>query len=191
MKFGFIPIEGLRYAKEAIEEVACGEELGFSSVFIQERHLIKDYYWPSPLGTAAQFVAHTSRIKIGTAIMILPWLNTVTEWPLIRDVVIAETSSQALEIARRYLHSFYQKAYAESWKHQFIPEDIASDFDRLKEDRFIIGDPDEVIAGIRYFEEKYGSDHLICRFSFGEMPHERIVRELKLFSKYVIPAWDK
>lgn len=327
MKFGFIPIEGPRYAKEAVEEVVYGEELGFSSAFIQERHLVKDCYWPSPLSIAAQFLARTSRIKIGTAVMILPFyhparvaeeistldnlsggrfiaglalgykadefllygismkdrgarfeeamaivkellakgrgkfegkyfslecadfepkpftkpypslwvggwgplmlkraavfgdawfpgvsanltqllerkkvflrhrqaagLELPSEWPLIRDVVIAETSSQAHDLAKNFLHPFYHKVYAGGWKHQFIPEDIASDFDRLKEERFIIGDPDEVIAGIKHFEEKYGANNLICRFSFGDMPHENIMRELKLFSKFILPAWHK
>lgn len=323
MKFGFIPIEGANHLSEAIEEVVWGEKLGFDSVFIQERHLVNENFWPTPLIPAAQFIAHTSKIAVGTAVMVLPlyhparlaeeiavldfiskgrfiagialgyksdefslygvdmanrgsrfeeqvhimkelwekksisldgnffsvncgdfktnfytkphpslwiggwgprmirraallgdtWFPGVSpalsqllerkesfityrtaaglpmpkEWPLIRDVVIAKSNGEAMDLARKYLHPFYYKVYAGGWKHKFITEEVAIDFESLRKDRFIIGEPEEVVNQVRYFKEKYGTNHMVCRFFFGDMPHEYIMKELQIFAKEVMP----
>ncbi|MBI4122162.1 MAG: LLM class flavin-dependent oxidoreductase, partial [Parcubacteria group bacterium] len=53
LKFGFIPSEGPRRFEGALEEVRHAEELGFDSVWIQERHLVADNFWSSPLMAAS------------------------------------------------------------------------------------------------------------------------------------------
>jgi alkanesulfonate monooxygenase SsuD/methylene tetrahydromethanopterin reductase-like flavin-dependent oxidoreductase (luciferase family) len=83
----------------------------------------------------------------------------------------------------------YRKEYAGGWRHPFIDASIATDLDRLMEDRFIIGGPDQVVSQIRRFVEQYGMTHLICRTFFPGMPHAHIMRELELIGKEVIPAF--
>jgi alkanesulfonate monooxygenase SsuD/methylene tetrahydromethanopterin reductase-like flavin-dependent oxidoreductase (luciferase family) len=56
-------------------------------------------------------------------------------------------------------------------------------------DRFLIGGPDQVIAGITRFVEVYGLTHLICRLFFPGMPHAHIMRELDLLAREVMPAF--
>lgn len=73
MKFGFIPTEGGRFYREALAEVVLGEELGFDSVWMEEHHGIKDHYWPSPLTVLAGFAACTSKIGLGTDVVVLPF----------------------------------------------------------------------------------------------------------------------
>ena len=73
MKFGFIPTEGGRFYREALEEVVLAEELGFDSVWMEEHHGIKDHYWPSPLTVLAGFAARTSKIGLGTDVVVLPF----------------------------------------------------------------------------------------------------------------------
>ena len=75
MKFGFIPTEGGRFYREALEEVMLGEKLGFDSVFMEEHHGIKDHYWPTPLMVLAGFATRTERVLLGTDVLILPFYH--------------------------------------------------------------------------------------------------------------------
>jgi len=324
LKIGFIPIEGGHYYKEALEEVVRAEELGFDSVWMEEHHAVTNHYWPSPLPVLAGFATRTSRMMLGTDILVAAfyhpvrlaedvalldvmsggrmtlgiaigykpdefalygvdlekrgarfeeqlaimnalwtedrvrftgryynlegrlepkpvtrphppvWIGgwgdltlkraaaladnwipgptadlarllegkrtflehrraakaspSITEWPLTRDVIIADTDAAARELAERHIMVAYRKEYAGGWRHPFIDAAIATDLDRLMEDRFIIGGPDQCIQKIRRFVEQYGMTHLICRTFFPGMPHSHIMRELELIAREVMPA---
>ncbi len=77
MKFGFIPTEGGPYFQEALKESVYGEELGFDSVWLEEHHGIRNHYWPSPLMALAGIATRTSRILLGTDIVVLPFYHPV------------------------------------------------------------------------------------------------------------------
>jgi probable F420-dependent oxidoreductase len=77
MKFGFIPTEGGRWYREALAEVVLAEELGFDSVWMEEHHGVVDHYWPAPLTVLAGFAARTSRIGLGTDVVVLPFHHPV------------------------------------------------------------------------------------------------------------------
>jgi probable F420-dependent oxidoreductase len=324
VKIGFIPIEGGHYWAESLEEVTRGEELGFDSVWMEEHHSVTNHYWPSPLTILAGYASRTSRVMLGTDILVAGfyhparlaedvalldvmsngrmtlgiaigykpdefalygvdlekrgarfeeqlaimrglwtedrvsvkgryytvegrlepkpltrphppvWIGgwgdltlrraatladnwipgptadlkrlldgkkrflenraaagrtaAVDEWPLTRDVIIADTDRQARELAEAHIMVAYRREYAGGWRHPFIDASIATDLDRLMEDRFIIGGPDQVIAKVRRFVEQYGMTHLICRLFFPGMPHRHIMRELELISREVMPA---
>jgi alkanesulfonate monooxygenase SsuD/methylene tetrahydromethanopterin reductase-like flavin-dependent oxidoreductase (luciferase family) len=111
------------------------------------------------------------------------------EWPLTRDVIIADTDAKARELAERHIMVAYRKEYAGGWRHPFIDASIATDLDKLMENRFIIGGPEQCIAAIRRFVEQYGMTHLICRTFFPGMPHAHIMRELELLAREVVPAF--
>jgi probable F420-dependent oxidoreductase len=325
LKFGIIPIEGGQFYREALEEVVRAEELGFESVWMEEHHGVKDHYWPSPLTVLAGFATRTSRVLLGTDILVMPFYHPVrlaedvalldvisggrfilgtaigykpdefalygtplekrgarfeeglklmrtlwteepatfkgqyyqlensriepkpftkphppvwiggwgkltlkraatlgqnwipgptadlarlqdgkqqflthrsaagltapTEWPLTRDVIIADTDNEARELAERHIMVSYRHEYAGGWRHPFIDASIATDLDGLMRDRFLIGGPDQVIAGIARFVEVYGMTHLICRLFFPGMPHSHIMRELDLLAREVMPAF--
>jgi probable F420-dependent oxidoreductase len=324
LKIGFIPIEGGHYWRESLEEVTRGEELGFDSVWMEEHHSVANHYWPSPLTILAGYASRTSRVMLGTDILVSAfyhpvrlaeevalldvmsngrmtlgiaigykpdefalygvdlakrgarfeeqlaivrglwteervsfngryytvegrlepkpltrphppvWIGgwgdltlrraatladnwipgptadlrrllagkqtflehrraagrtaTVTEWPLTRDVIIADTDEQARALAEEHIMVAYRREYAGGWRHPFIDASIATDLDKLMEDRFVIGGPDQVIGQIRRFVEAYGMTHLICRLFFPGMPHGHIMRELELLSREVMPA---
>jgi alkanesulfonate monooxygenase SsuD/methylene tetrahydromethanopterin reductase-like flavin-dependent oxidoreductase (luciferase family) len=111
------------------------------------------------------------------------------EWPLTRDVIIADTDRRARELAEEHIMVAYRKEYAGGWRHPFIDASIATDLDRLMADRFIIGGPDQCIEQIRRFVQQYGMTHLICRTFFPGMPHAHIMRTLELIAKHVAPAF--
>ncbi|MBI2219266.1 MAG: LLM class flavin-dependent oxidoreductase [Candidatus Rokubacteria bacterium] len=325
LKIGFIPSEGGHFYPEALTEVTRGEELGFDSVWMEEHHSVTNHYWPSPLTVLAGFATRTSRVTLGTDILVAPFYHPVrlaedvtlldvmsagravlgiaigykpdefalygaelekrgarfeeqlavlralwtqdrvsfkgryytvegrlepkpvtrphppvwiggwgdltlkraatladnwipgptadlarliegkrtflgnraaagltapiTEWPLTRDVIIADTDARARELAEEHIMVAYRREYAGGWRHPFIDSSIATDLDRLMEDRFIIGGPDECIPKIRRFVERYGMTHLICRLFFPGMPHAHIMRELELLAREVMPAF--
>ena len=326
LKIGFIPIEGGHYYTEALEEVTKAEEFGFDSVWMEEHHSVTNHYWPSPLVVLAGFATRTSRLTLGTDILVAAFHNPVrlaedvavldvisggrftlgiaigykpdefslygvelekrgarfeeqlaiikglwtqerisfkgayytvdgrlepkpvtkphppmwiggwgditlrraatladnwipgptadlkrllegkkrfldnrraagrsqaiTEWPLTRDLIIADTDRKARELAEAHIMIAYRKEYAGGWRHPFIDASIATDLDRLMEDRFIIGGPDQCVRKIRRFVEEYGMTHLICRTFFPGMPHEHIMRELELIAREVAPAFS-
>jgi len=324
LKIGFIPIEGGHYYRDALEEVARGEELGFDSVWMEEHHSVVNHYWPSPLPVLAGFASRTSKVILGTDILVAPFYHPVrlaedvamldvmsngrfvlgvaigykpdefalygaelekrgarfeeqlavmkglwtqeslafkgtyytvegklepkpvtkphppvwiggwgditlrraatlgdnwvpgptadlgrlltgkkqflanreaagrsappAEWPLTRDVVIADTDKQARELAERHIMISYRKEYAGGWRHPFIDASIATDLDALMKNRFLIGGPDQVIKALTPFVKEYGMTHLICRLFFPGMPHAHIMRELDLLAREVMPA---
>jgi len=324
LKLGFIPTEGGHFYREALEEVERAEELGFDSVWMEEHHSVADHYWPSPLPVLAGFATRTSRLTLGTDILVAPFYHPVrlaedaalldvmsggrlvlgmaigykpdefqlygaalerrgarfeeqlailhglwtqdtfrfdgryyrvegrlepkplakphppiwiggwgdlalrraatladnwipgptaelarllagkreflahraaaglpppTEWPLTRDVIVADTDREARELAERHIMVSYRTEYAGAFRHPFIDASIATDLDALKQDRFLVGGPDQVIAALRPFLAEYGATHLICRLFFPGMPHRHIMRELTLLAREVLPAF--
>ena len=77
MKFGFIPTEGGAFFQEALAEAVYGEEAGFDSVWLEEHHSIRNHYWPSPLLALAGIATRTSRLLLGTDIVVLPFYHPV------------------------------------------------------------------------------------------------------------------
>src|SRR5512141_2383650 len=77
MRLVFIPTEGGGYYPEFFEEVLLGEELGFDSVWLEEHHGVKNHYWPSPLVALAGVATRTSRVLLGTDIVVLPFYHPV------------------------------------------------------------------------------------------------------------------
>jgi probable F420-dependent oxidoreductase len=323
-KIGFIPIEGGHYYREALEEVTRAEELGFDSVWMEEHHSVTNHYWPSPLTVLAGFATRTSRMTLGTDIVVAAFHHPVrlaedvamldvmsggrlvlgiaigykpdefalygvelekrgarfeeqlailkglwteewvdfrgryytvagrlepkpvqkphpplwiggwgeitlrraatladnwipgptadlrrlldgkrqfverrraagltdpTEWPLTRDVIIADTDARARELAEQHIMVAYRREYAGGWRHPFIDASIATDLDKLMEDRFIIGGPEQCVARLRRFVEQYSLTHLICRMFFPGMPHTQIMQGLELLAREVMPAF--
>lgn len=60
------------YGGERIEEGVAADRLGFDGVWLSEHHLTGDGMLPSPLVMAGVLAARTSRIRLGTNILVLP-----------------------------------------------------------------------------------------------------------------------
>ena len=113
--------------------------------------------------------------------------------PITREVIIAATDAQALDLAEKHLMVNYREEYGGgTWKHPLIGAEDSTRHDRLEEigrDRFIVGSPETAIKAIRTFQEQLGIDHLICRLFFPGMPHDHIMSEITLLADEVIPAF--
>jgi alkanesulfonate monooxygenase SsuD/methylene tetrahydromethanopterin reductase-like flavin-dependent oxidoreductase (luciferase family) len=60
------------YGGERVEEVVVAERLGFDGVWVSEHHLTSDGMLPAPLVMAGVLAGRTSRIQVGTNILVLP-----------------------------------------------------------------------------------------------------------------------
>jgi alkanesulfonate monooxygenase SsuD/methylene tetrahydromethanopterin reductase-like flavin-dependent oxidoreductase (luciferase family) len=60
-----------RYAA-ALEQISAAEALGVDAIWLSEHHGFADGYLPAPLTFAAAVAARTSRVRIGTAVVIAP-----------------------------------------------------------------------------------------------------------------------
>ena len=62
---------------EQFRQIRVAEELGYDSVWLTEHHFAEDGYSPSLLPIAATIAGQTSRVRIGTFLMLLPLHNAV------------------------------------------------------------------------------------------------------------------
>ena len=60
------------YYEECIEEVRLAESLGFDGVWVTEHHFWDDGYLPSSFGMLAALARETSRMRLGTSVVLLP-----------------------------------------------------------------------------------------------------------------------
>lgn len=64
-------------------------------------------------------------------------------------------------------------------------------FERMMANASVIaGDPDEVIATARRYEEA-GVDQLLCLLNPYDIPHENVMQTIELLGKHVIPAFEQ
>jgi len=66
-----LPFQEL-YAR-TIEQIVYADQLGYDSIWISEHHFVEDGYCPSVLAMAAHVAAKTSRVRIGTSVLLLPF----------------------------------------------------------------------------------------------------------------------
>src|SRR5258708_7738198 len=63
--------------RDYIDYVAAAEELGFHSVFMVEHHFTGFGQVSASLNVLSYLAACTKRIRLGTAVVVLPWHNPV------------------------------------------------------------------------------------------------------------------
>src|SRR3954453_16699104 len=59
------------YAR-VLDRIGEAERLGLDSVWLSEHHLFEDGYLPQPLTFAAAIASRTSRMRIGTPVLLAP-----------------------------------------------------------------------------------------------------------------------
>jgi probable F420-dependent oxidoreductase len=62
---------------EVLEQIAWAETVGYDDVWLTEHHFVDDGHAPSPLVQAAAIAVRTKKIRIGTAVLLLPLYHPV------------------------------------------------------------------------------------------------------------------
>ena len=60
-----------------IEQIAWAEKIGYDDVWLTEHHFVDDGHAPSPLILASAIAMKTTRIRIGTSVLLLPLYHPV------------------------------------------------------------------------------------------------------------------
>ena len=66
-----------RLYREILDQIAWAENKGFDDVWLSEHHFIEDGYLPAILPVAAAIGARTSRIRIASGVLLMPFHNPI------------------------------------------------------------------------------------------------------------------
>lgn len=66
-----------RLYAQTLEQIIYAEQLGYDSIWISEHHFLDDGYLPSLFVMAAAIAQRTSRVRIGTSVLLLPLHNAL------------------------------------------------------------------------------------------------------------------
>jgi alkanesulfonate monooxygenase SsuD/methylene tetrahydromethanopterin reductase-like flavin-dependent oxidoreductase (luciferase family) len=110
------------------------------------------------------------------------------ELPMIREIALAGSREAAYRAARPHLEKKYQ-AYVAWGQHKVLPgdDDMTQGFDELLRDRFVVGDPAECAEQLQQALDATGATALVFRVHWPGMPHETVVRSLRLLAEQVRP----
>lgn len=93
--------------EHALDQIAYAEELGFDSIWLAEHHFSNYGYSPNPLMLAVKAAQVTSKVRIGTAVLVLPLWNPVRQ---AEDIAMADVLTDGrleVGIGRGYqVHEF-------------------------------------------------------------------------------------
>src|SRR5579875_2603133 len=109
--------------------------------------------------------------------------------PYLREIYCAKSRQAALELAGPYLAEKY-RTYAAWGQDQVMPgqESFRQSLDRLLQDRFILGSPEECYEQLRPCWEQAGANFLIFRTHWSGMPVASALASMRLISDELIPA---
>jgi alkanesulfonate monooxygenase SsuD/methylene tetrahydromethanopterin reductase-like flavin-dependent oxidoreductase (luciferase family) len=111
------------------------------------------------------------------------------ELPIMREIFCAPTRARALELARPHLERKYS-VYADWGQDLVMPdkESFRTHYHELASDRFIVGTPDDCIAGLQAWRERHGINHFMLRTDWAGMPVEHSLASVELLGREVLPA---
>lgn len=112
------------------------------------------------------------------------------EFPMMREVVVAESRDKAMRMAQPYLEAKYA-AYHKWGQDKAMPtgdNDLGLDYDDLIKDRFLFGSPAEVTEQILRIIREFGVNHFVFGIQFPGMPQSMVLDQMHTLSEEVFPA---
>lgn len=107
---------------------------------------------------------------------------------LAREVFVAETDEAAEAAARESLMGKYD-SYVEWGQDDVIAsDDFDSPWDKLRQQRFIVGSPETVTGELRRYDEAMDLDWLWARMQYPKTDLADVRRSIQLFGDDVLPA---
>lgn len=110
------------------------------------------------------------------------------ELPIRRELFVAKDRDTALRICMPYLERKYQ-TYVAWGQSGALPQGDTLDlpFDDLRDQRFIIGSPDDCVEQLLLYHEHLGVNHFVLRVQWAGMPQAQVLEAITLFGGRVIP----
>jgi alkanesulfonate monooxygenase SsuD/methylene tetrahydromethanopterin reductase-like flavin-dependent oxidoreductase (luciferase family) len=112
--------------------------------------------------------------------------ETVAQTWQLRQVHVAPTTQQAIAEYRDGL-MWYMEALANRAMFGFS-KDVQPYEYYVEHGSIVLGSPTKVIDELLEYNERTGIDNIICWFSLGGQPHDRVLGAMDLFAREVIPA---
>ncbi len=165
-----------QYYGECLATVRAAEDLGYSAVWLSEHHFTDDGFLPSPLVMAVAIARETTRIQIGTNILILP---------LHHPLRVAEDAAVADLLSGGRLVLGVGQGYT--------PGEIAGygggadTAPALERDDFLVGTPEQVADRLRELHRVCGFDHYAFWARLPGLPLEQALASLRVFALQVAP----
>jgi alkanesulfonate monooxygenase SsuD/methylene tetrahydromethanopterin reductase-like flavin-dependent oxidoreductase (luciferase family) len=110
--------------------------------------------------------------------------------PVLKEVCVAATDQQAMEIARPYLKNKYD-AYVQWGQSDVLPptDTLRREFEELTAgSRFVLGSPATCAAILADHIDRLGADHFVCRLQWPGMPQAQVLSSMQLLARDVLPA---
>ncbi len=108
-----------------------------------------------------------------------------------KEVFVAPDMDTALREGRPFLEGKLTM-YARWGQDRELPTASASfgslDFDELRRDRVIVGDPEHCVAEFTRYHREVGINHFVCVLNWPGMQHWQILRSIQLIGERVLPA---
>ena len=148
--------------------------------------LLGDAWIPLPIPNRETLISHLAlfrRERKNTG------LEPVKEQPLMREVYVGRSSATAFDECVKAL-KFKYEAYA-NWGQEestASSRQLNNDFRKFAEDRFVIGDEEEVGKELKRYRDELGIDHLICRVQWPGLSQQQVLASIKRLgacSKYL------
>jgi alkanesulfonate monooxygenase SsuD/methylene tetrahydromethanopterin reductase-like flavin-dependent oxidoreductase (luciferase family) len=105
-----------------------------------------------------------------------------------KELYIARDMDTALREALPYIATKYD-AYAQWGQDDVLPtgESFRVPIEQLRQDRFIVGDPQYCIEQIELHRQRLGIEHMGFRLHWPGMPHQRVMQAITLLGERVLP----
>ncbi|MGH8013864.1 MAG: hypothetical protein ACREQ4_15350 [Candidatus Binataceae bacterium] len=109
--------------------------------------------------------------------------------PAVQELHLAPTREEAIAAARPLLEAKYAAAYAQWGQDKVLPgnESFRVDFDQLARDRFILGNPDDVIDQLERRVERLECSFFCFRVGWPAMENYQQLKVIELMGAQVLP----
>ena len=158
---------------------------GNADVAIRRAARIGDCWYINPHNTLATIARQMDLYKRALEENNRPFPK---ELPMRREVFIASSRAEAIRIAQPYLEEKYT-AYRAWGQDKVMPkgDDFDHEYNKLLEDRFLMGSPAEVAEGLNQLNQRFGVNHVVASVQWPGMPNSLALEQLHLRSQEVRP----
>ncbi|WP_436348539.1 LLM class flavin-dependent oxidoreductase [Natronorubrum sp. FCH18a] len=108
---------------------------------------------------------------------------------LIRETFVAETTEQAERTVRDPLMGKYESYSSWGQDDVIADDDFDSPWDKLSQERFLVGSPDDVIEDLQRYQDTMDLDRLVIRTQFPGSDFDDVHDSIRRFGEEVIPSF--